>query len=146
MNRTLPSRRQVLACLAIGAATTLAATGAALVTREVTAHRSAEQFAAQLLALLPDTRAAARIGAIWAHRHPQFFASTEILPRRLAARLGAVGPWAIPAPEIGSRVAAIIRDDFQRGRIEDIAGWRLSAFQADLCGLAYLIRSQPNSA
>jgi hypothetical protein len=143
MNMTQLSRRQTFACLAMG--TALAATGAAVVAGRVAAHPSAEHFAAQLLTLLPDTRAAARIGAIWAQRHPQFFATTEALPRRLAARLAAHQQLAPSANEIGALVAAIIRDDFRRGQVEDVAGWRLSAFQADLCGLAYLIRSRPSS-
>jgi len=140
------SRRQALAGLAI-CTVALSTVGAAVVMPRHLSQSAAVRLSAQLVSLLADQRAAARIGAAWRERHPAFFATTEILPDRLAAKLRRYG-WRDEriqhdSGQLGDLVGTVVRDDFLHGRVEDIAGWRLSTFQAELCGLAFLIRSQP---
>lgn len=143
------SRRQTLVGLAIGAVA-LPTIGAAVAVPRYLSHAATARLSEQLVDLLADQHAAAQIGAAWRERHPAFFATTEILPDRLAARLRRYG-WRDgqvqhESAQLGDLVDIVVRDDFLRGRVEDIAGWRLSTFQAELCGLAYLIRSRPSSA
>lgn len=146
MNRHL-TRRHLLAGLAIG---TLSAVGAAIAVPRYVTQPAAMDPTAQLMALLADQPAAARIGAAWREHHPAFFATAEMLPQHLAARLRRHGWRDEQAPhdsgQLGDLVTSIVRDDFRHGRVVDVAGWRLSTFQAELCGLAYLIRSQPSAA
>lgn len=153
------SRRQILTGLSLGAASALALTGVTVGALEWhQAYLATTRFVERLLSLLPDTRSAARIGATWQQRHPTLFESPEILPLRLAERLKAFG-WsgdldgeddlggdAGSPNSLGVVVARIVHDEFQRGDMENIDGWRVSVFQAELCGLAYLVRSQPRAA
>jgi len=137
------SRREVVAGFVSGGLLGMAAFGGI-----VTLWRPGFERAgiADLLSLLPDTRAAAKIGAAWLGRHSQFAESWDALPDLIAARLAQSGWQGGSREDLRRQVAVITRADFDAGAIEDVDGWRLSRFQAQLCGLACLDASRPKTA
>ncbi|MBI2255267.1 MAG: hypothetical protein HYU58_11655 [Proteobacteria bacterium] len=100
---------------------------------------------ADLLALLPDKHAAARIGAAWLGRHNELASSWDTLPRLVAERLAKSGWRGGDIDALRALVASLVRTDFETGAIEDVDGWRISRFQAELCGLACLDASRPKA-
>jgi hypothetical protein len=134
------SRRQIVAGLAAGGLVgTAALGGVALLWRPGVEHAAT----ADLLSLLPDPRAAAKIGAAWLGRHSQFAESWDALPNLVSSRLAQSGWQGGSREDLRRQVAVITRQDFDAGAIEDVDGWRLSQFQAQLCGLACLDASRP---
>lgn len=135
-----PSRREMLAGAAAAAIVTAAgASGAAFLLRPDFDH----PITHDLLALLPDQQAAARLGAVWLGRHGDLAARWDALPGLIEARLAGSGWQGGDAVALRRQVAMIVRADFAQGAIEDIDGWRISRFQAELCGLARLAQSRP---
>lgn len=125
------SRRQAI----IGLAAIAAGGG----TAHVMTRPDTGRIARVLLELLPDRRSAAWIGAAWQQRHPEIWLPRRDLPLRLADRLRDYGwdPDAAHDGKLARRAARLIHDAFVYGDTEDILGWRITSFQAELCGLAY---------
>jgi len=136
------SRRQALTILGLGTVSTGLVLGAGVLWFDYRQRLETPALARDLFALLPDPDGAAALGAVWLARHPELVASPRALPDHLAARLAGHGRVAADN-ELAAAVVAIVRDEFRREQVEDVRGWRLSEFQAALCGLAYHIRSQP---
>lgn len=92
------------------------------------ATAAADPRAGALLRLLPDRRAAARIGRAYLVSVPE-----EASVERLTALLD------LPAGMEGVRLfEARRRLDFREGRTVPVGGWRLAVTEARLCALAAL--------
>lgn len=136
------SRREILAGIAAATIVTAAgAGGAAFLLRPGFEHPAVHD----LLALLPDRHAAARMGADWLGRHGTLASSWDALPKMIEARLSESGWEGGDAAALRRQVAGIVRAEFDQGAIEDVDGWRISRFQAQLCGLACLDASRPKA-
>nr|WP_298682220.1 hypothetical protein [uncultured Dongia sp.] len=136
------SRRQTLTMLGLGTVSTGLMLGAGGLWLDYRRRWETPALAQTLFALLPDPDGAAALGALWLARHPELVASPRALPDHLAARLAGHG-WVAAGDGLAAMVVAIVRDEFRRGQVEDVQGWRLSEFQAALCGLAYHMTSLP---
>lgn len=134
------SRREICAGLLAGGVVVLAGAGGTAFLLQPGFDRI---LTADLLALLPDVRAAAKIGGIWLGRHGALAASWNALPRRIETRLAQSGWQGGNIDALRAQVAGIVQADFVTGAIEDVDGWRISRFQAELCGLACLDASRP---
>lgn len=95
-----------------------------------------DQLADNLVSLLADRKAAARLGVQWAKtsatpRQPQVIAAT------IAKRLQPLGWNTNSTPEATrDAIAARIRQDYARNDMTSIAGWQLARTGAELCALA----------
>jgi hypothetical protein len=136
----IQSRRDILAGIAAIGTVALAGAGGAAFLRAPGLNRPG---VSDLLALLPDRRAAAKIGTAWLSRHSALADSWDALPKRVAERLAGAGWHGGNIDTLRALAANIIRADFEKGAIEDVDGWRISRFQAELCGLACLEASRP---
>jgi hypothetical protein len=134
------SRREIVAGIAAGGVVVLAGVGGGALLQGARFDR-AEIDA--LLALLPDARAAAKLGAIWLGRHGELAGSWDALPIRVTARLAQSAWRGGTIDALRAQVASIVQTDFATGAIENVDGWRISRFQAELCALAYLDASRP---
>jgi hypothetical protein len=138
-----PSRREVMAGAGAFGIVAFAGAGAVTFLRAPGFDRAEIR---DLLALLPDRQAAAGIGAAWLGRHSAYARSWSVLPELVAKRLVQSGWQGSNIDALRALVAGIVRADFDVGAIEDVEGWRISRFQAQLCGLACLDASRPRPA
>jgi hypothetical protein len=134
------SRREIVAGITAGGIVALAGVGGSIFLRRPGFDRP---DIVALLAMLPDRHAAAKLGAIWLGRQDALATSWDTLPKLMTKRLAVSGWRGGDAVALRRHVAAIVRADFDAGAIEDVDGWRVSRFQAELCGLAYLDASRP---
>jgi hypothetical protein len=95
-----------------------------------------DQLADNLVSLLGDRKAAARLGLLWAEnggkpREPKAIAAT------IAKRLQPLG-WSRSSTPEATRdaIAARIRQDYARNDMISVAGWQLARTGAELCALA----------
>jgi hypothetical protein len=78
-----------------------------------------------MLSLLPDRKAAARLGETWVQQENQRPDTVlESLQRRLSG--GDAG-----------RLRDAVTDDFRTGAVVNLQGWQIARTQAELCALAY---------
>lgn len=95
-----------------------------------------DQLADNLVSLLGDRKAAARLGLLWADnggkpREPKVIAAT------IAKRLQPLGWHTSSTPEATrDAIAARIRQDYARNDMISVAGWQLARTGAELCALA----------
>lgn len=137
------SRRDVLAGIGACGAVAFAGAGAATLLLAPGFDRAE---VSNLLALLADRQAAAKIGAAWLGHHSAYAGSWDALPKLVAERLVQSGWRGGNIDALRAQVADIVRADFAANAIEDVDGWRISRFQAQLCGLACLDASRPRLA
>jgi translation initiation factor IF-1 len=78
-----------------------------------------------LLALLPDRKAAARIGEAWIEQEQQ---RPDAILQSLSQRLGGGD---------SGKLRDAIAEDFRNGAVVKIEGWQIARTQAELCALAY---------
>jgi hypothetical protein len=117
------------------------AIAAALTMGPIAAHATAPgPTVRELIAIMPDARAAAAIGRGWLAGPDAPPVTMEALRRDIARslRLDAPGPRPSPPAAARRRLRWRIRGDFAEARVVTVDGWMLSRVEAQLCALAWL--------